>query len=102
MRALRRALQALAAGIALTVPLLSACASLPAGLRLDDIVSVPLTPTGPRSTLAMQGGPALTAAHGEEPLRVRREEVLRRELGVDHAPDGSWNGCFVRGWGEGC
>jgi hypothetical protein len=71
-------LQALAAGIALTVPLLSACASLPTGLRLDDIVSV------------------------EEPPHAGREELLRRELGVDHAPDGSWNGCFVRGWGEGC
>jgi|SoiMethySBSTD1v2_1073268.scaffolds.fasta_scaffold4891087_2 hypothetical protein len=81
---------AFAAGAVLSVLLLGACASPPTGAtgtRPDDIVRIPLASSGP-----------ITG----EPQRVRREETLRRELGVDHAPDGSWDGCFVRGWGAGC
>jgi hypothetical protein len=81
---------ALAAGAALTL-FLGACASVSVdgtGTRLDDIVSIPLGARERPSTPA-------------EP-RIRREDELRRELGVDQAPDGSWGRCFWRGWGEGC
>jgi hypothetical protein len=81
---------AFAAGAALTLSL-GACASASVdgtGTRLDDIVSFPL---------GRREGPSAPAE-----LRIRREDELRRELGVDQAPDGSWGRCFWRGWGEGC
>jgi len=94
---------AFAASAVLTVLLLGACASPvnAADARLDDIVRIPLASTRP-AALADRGALSLAPSRADEPERIRREEALRRELGVDHAPDGSWDGCFMRGWGEGC
>jgi hypothetical protein len=98
---------AFAASAVLTGLLLGACASAPvnaAGARLDDIVRTPLAPTGPAvdAALGARSGVSLAPSRADEPERIRREEALRRELGVDQAPDGSWDGCSMRGWGEGC
>jgi hypothetical protein len=98
---------AFAAGAISTVLLLGACASAPVDgtdTRLDDIVRIPLAPSEPvaNGALAARSGMALAPSTAGKPERIRREEALRRELGVDHALDGSWNGCFMRGWGEGC
>ena len=95
---------AFAASAVSTVMMLGACASPvnAAGARLDDIVRIPLAPTRPAAALANRSALSLAPSRADEPERIRREEALRRELGVDHAPDGSWDGCFMRGWGEGC
>lgn len=98
---------AFAASALLTGLLLGACASAPVnatGARLDDIVRIPLAPTGPAAdaALAARSEVSLAPSRADEPERIRREEALRRELGVDQEPDGSWDGRFMRGWGEGC
>jgi hypothetical protein len=96
---------AFAASAVLTVLLLGACASPvnSTGARLDDIVRIPLAPTRAADAALADGGAlSLAPSRADEPERVRREEALRRELGVDQAPDRSWDGCFKRGWGEGC
>jgi hypothetical protein len=87
----RRSSLAFAACAVSSVLLLGACAAAPmeaTGPRPDDIVLIPLGSPQPSTTGQAQ--------------RVHREETLRQEVGVDHAPDGSWDGCFVRVWGAGC
>jgi hypothetical protein len=95
-----------AAGAAATLLLLGACATpLDASHpRLDDIVRIPLQrpDAADDGSLAARSGAALAPSAAGEPERVKHEEALRRELGVDYAPDGSWDGCFRRSWGEGC
>lgn len=94
---------AFAADAVLAALLLGACASAP-DARLDDIVRIPLAPARPAADAAPAArcGTSLAPSCADESERIRREDALRRELGVDHAPDGSWDGCFRRSWGEGC
>ena len=80
--------------LALCAVTLGACASLDGGTdRADDIVRLNLSAAPSRSV--EQGTPTNAA-------RVRREEQLRRELGVGQAPDGYHYGCFLRAWGPDC
>ena len=90
---------------ALTVLLLGACATPPVdegNAQLDDIMRIPLASAPVAdSAVSASSGMALSSSSSDRD-RMRREEAMRHELGVDHAPDGSWDGCFMRGWGEGC
>ena len=83
---------AISAGTILTVLLLGACAS-ERGIRVDDIVRIPL---GARSATALSA----PAADGAE--RIRREDALRRDLSAGRASDESRDRCFLNGWIEGC
>ena len=93
-RAPTRALHCLLALCAVT---LGACASLDgdAGTdhHADDIVRLNLSAAPSRN---VEEGTPTNAA------RIRREEQLRRELGVGQAPDGYHYGCFSRDWVPGC
>jgi hypothetical protein len=82
----------LCAGALMTVLLLGACAS-ERGVRVDDIVRIPLTA---RSATA----PSAPAPDGAE--RIQREDALRRDLSMGRASDESRDRCSLNGWIEGC
>jgi hypothetical protein len=88
------------AAAALIAALLGGCAEAP----LNDIVSIPLSSPKPTRADAPSPRPAmaLTPSGARQQDGVAREEALRRQLGIDAAPDGSWNRCFSRAYGGGC